>query len=292
MGNYSIEDLDYASGYEKMYGVSDEQMRFLARHQENLRRFSVAPSYDPSLEPELERLALKAEALRAQGFDPSLVRDSASEAFRIEFAHTTTALEGNTLSLAETAMVLEQDLTVPGRPLRDHLEVVDADKAFAHARALAAEGTPLTEDVVLGIHRLIAANLEEADPGEYRWDMRYVSTSPIYPPPAKRVPALMASLLGSTLAEPSLAGAVMFHLVFEDIHPFGDGNGRTGRVLMNLLLMEAGYPPVAFKADRENARRYYEAIAHFVGDIENRDATPLLKLVIELEDIELGKRLA
>ncbi len=291
MGNYSIEDLDYASGYEKMYGVSDEQMRFLARHQENLRRFSVAPSYDPSLEPELERLALKAEALRAQGFDPSLVRDSASEAFRIEFAHTTTALEGNTLSLAETAMVLEQDLTVPGRPLRDHLEVVDADKAFAHARALAAEGTPLTEDVVLGIHRLIAANLEEADPGEYRWDMRYVSTSPIYPPPAKRVPALMASLLGSPLAEPSLAGAVMFHLVFEDIHPFGDGNGRTGRVLMNLLLMEAGYPPVAFKADRENARRYYEAIARFVGDIEHRNATPLLKLVIELEDIELGKRL-
>ncbi|MEC4272538.1 Fic family protein [Adlercreutzia sp. R25] len=289
--SYDIEDLVYASGYEKMYGVSDEQMAFLVHHQESLRRFAVAPAFDDAITADLERLELKRAALAAEGYDPTLERNSASEAFRIEFAHTTTALEGNGLTLAETAMVLEQDLSIPGKPLRDHLEVVDADKAFAKVRTLANDAAALSKEVVFEVHRLIAANLEEADPGEYRWDMRYVSTSSIYPPPAKQVPELMAALLSSPLAQPSLANAALFHLVFEDIHPFGDGNGRTGRALLNLLLMEAGYPPIAFKADRESARRYYDAIAHFVSDIDGRDATPLLTLVIELEDIELGKRL-
>lgn len=70
------------------------------------------------------------------------------------------------------------------------------------------------------------------------------------------------------------------------------GDGRAGRALLNLMLMEAGFPPIAFKADRESARRYYDAIAAFVGDVERRDGTALLRLVVELEDQELGKRLA
>lgn len=134
--------------------------------------------------------------------------------------------------------------------------------------------------------------MEEADPGEYRWDMRYVTSSSIFPPPPARVPELMGALLASPLAHPGVATAALFHLVFEDIHPFGDGNGRTGRALLNLMLMEAGFPPIAFKADRESARRYYDAIAAFAGDVEHRDGTALLRLVIELEDQELGKRLA
>lgn len=210
----------------------------------------------------------------------------------MEFAHTTTALEGNSLTLAETAMVLERDLTIPGKPLQDHLEVMDADAAFARVRELATDGAPLSEEVVFDVHRLIAAHLEEAEPGEYRWDMRYVTSSSIYPPPPARVPELMGALLSPPLAQPGVTTAALFHLVFEDIHPFSDGNGRAGRALLSLMLMEAGYPPIAFKADRESARRYYDAIAAFAGDVEHRDGTALLRLVIELEDQELGKRLA
>ena len=87
------------------------------------------------------------------------------------------------------------------------------------------------------------------------------------------MPELLGALLASPLARPGVATAVLFHLVFEDIHPFGDGNGRTAAPLLNLMLMEAGFPPIAFKADRESARRYYDAIAAFVGDVEHRDGT-------------------
>lgn len=288
---YDIEDLEYASGYEKMYGVTDEQLAFLSQHQDNLRRFEVEPTYDAALEPDLERLVRKRDELARHGFNAACESGSASEAFRVEFAHTTTALEGNGLTLAETAMVLERDLTIPGKSLHDHLEVMDADAAFARVRELATDGAPLSEEVVFDVHRLIAAHLEEAEPGEYRWDMRYVTSSSTYPPPPARVPELMGALLSSSLAQPGVATAALFHLVFEDIHPFGDGNGRAGRALLNLMLMEAGYPPIAFKADRESARRYYDAIASFVGDVEHRDGTALLRLVIELEDQELGKRL-
>ena len=288
---YSIDDLDYASGYEKMYGVSDEQMRFLSWHQDNLRRFDVAPTFDSALNEGLKRLEHMRNTLASQGYRPAQERGSLAEAFRVEFAHTTTSLEGNSLTLAETSLVLEQDIPVPDKPLREQAEVLDADRAFAKAKELAATAAPVTEEVVKELHRIVAANLEEADAGQYRWDMRYVTTSRIYPPPPTQVGALMNQLLTTTYTDNPLVTAVIFHLVFEDIHPFGDGNGRTGRVLLNLMLMEAGYAPVAFKADNESARRYYQAIASFVEGIDQRDATPLLKLVMELEETELGRRL-
>lgn len=184
---YEIGELEYASGYEKMYGVTDEQLAFLSRHQDNLRRFEVEPTYDAALDADLERLARKRDELSRHGFDAAREAGSASEAFRVEFAHATTALEGNGLTLAETAMVLERDLTIPGKPLHDHLEVMDADAAFTRVRKLAADGAPLSEEIVFDVHRLIAAHLEEADPGEYRWDMRYVTSSSMYPPPPARV---------------------------------------------------------------------------------------------------------
>ena len=163
---YEIGELEYASGYEKMYGVTDEQLAFLSRHQDNLRRFEVEPTYDAALDADLERLARKRDELSRHGFDAAREAGSASEAFRVELAHATTALEGNGLTLAETAMVLERDLTIPGKPLHDHLEVMDADAAFTRVRKLAADGASLSEEIAFDVHRLIAAHLEEADPGE------------------------------------------------------------------------------------------------------------------------------
>ena len=201
--SYDIKDLVYASGYEKMYGVSDEQMAFLAHHQENLRRFAVAPTFDDALVADLERLELKRSALAAEGYDPTFERNSASEAFRIEFAHTTTALEGNGLTLAETAMVLEQDLSIPGKPLCDHLEVVDADKAFCEGARPGRRSAALSEEVVFEVHRLVAGQFGKR-PIPWRVPLGYALCEhvAIYPPPAKRVPELMAALLSSPLVQP------------------------------------------------------------------------------------------
>ena len=95
-------------------------------------------------------------------------------------------------------------------------------------------------------------------------------------------------------ASPSLRGGPLraAALRFRPWKCRAPGDGRAGRALLNLMLMEAGFPPIAFKADRESARRYYDAIAAFVGDVERRDGTALLRLVVELEDQEFGKRLA
>lgn len=88
-------------------GVSDEQIRFLGWHQDNLRRFDVAPMFDPSLDEGLKRLEHMRDTLASQGYRPAQERGSLAEAFRVEFAHTTTSLEGNSLTLAETSLVLE-----------------------------------------------------------------------------------------------------------------------------------------------------------------------------------------
>lgn len=290
---YMLEDLAYATDYERMYGVSDEQFAYLAHHQDNLRRFDVAPSYDASLDDRLAVLSRKRDELAAQGYRAACANDNMAEAFRIEFAHTTTALEGNMLSLAETALVLEQDLSVPDKPMKDHLEVVDAARAFQRAVDAAARDEELTEDLVRDVHRIGSASLDDVEPGVYRWDMRYVSTSRIFPPPPSQVAELMARLVRSMpLAPHPVAGAALFHLVFEDIHPFADGNGRTGRALLNYLLMAAGYPPIAFKADADSARRYHGALSSFVADIDGRDGSAMVALTVERVDEELSKRLA
>ncbi|HIY83044.1 Fic family protein [Rubneribacter sp.] len=288
----ALEGLEYATGYERMYGVTDEQLAFLKRHQANLQRFDIRPCYDPSLDAPLERLALKRDELVAHGFAAARESGNLYEAFRIDFVHATTALEGNTLSLLETGLILQQDLTAPSKPMKDHLEVIDASRAFERARKAAKEQEPLTEALVKDLHRIGSTSLDETDPGEYRWDMRYVSTSPIYPPPAKRVPELMRALVADDLAKSPVANAALFHLVFEDVHPFGDGNGRTGRVLLNYQLMMAGYPPIVFKADQESASRYYGALSRFMKDVDGRDGTEFVHLVIERVDEELDKRLA
>lgn len=168
----------------------------------------------------------------------------------LELTYTSNAIEGNTLTAGETALVVEKGITIAGKPLKDHLEAVDHFEALRYVRELAGRHVPLTEMDLRGLHRLVMLRSAPEIAGRYADQGRYVLTDPgrhAFPPPAE-VPALMgdfAAWLGKAEASPATAFAA--HLRLVGIHPFNDGNGRTVRLLMNLVLIRGGYPPVSVR---------------------------------------------
>lgn len=292
MVEQDMSDLEYASGYEKMYGVTDERYEHLRRLQCQLSRFETEPTAPHGDDTLLARLADQRSILARHGFDPT-AEDHIFETVKIDFVHATAHIEGNTLSLKETGLVLEEDATIPGKPLSEHLEITDIAAAFDAMISFVRAGKPLSTEVVLAIHRTASAHLEDCDPGEYRFDQRYVSSSPILPPPPTRVPQLMDDLIAWAMRREgsSIETAALFHLVFEDIHPFQDGNGRSGRVLLNFMLMSAGYPAASLKVDKSDIGTYYQAIDSFARDIEGRDGSAMVDLVAHRLEDSIGQRM-
>lgn len=166
----------------------------------------------------------------------------------LELTYTSNAIEGNTLTAAETTLVIEQGITVGGKPLRDHLEAIDHYDAIRYVRDIARQATPVTEMDVRALHRLVMLRSDPDIAGRYADQGRYVLTDAgrnAFPSPAE-VLALMGDLSAWLRASPdSPDTAFMVHRRLVDIHPFNDGSGRTARLLMSLVLIRGGYPPVA-----------------------------------------------
>ena len=168
----------------------------------------------------------------------------------LDLTYTSNAIEGNTLSAAETTLVIEQGITVAGKPLRDHLEAVDHFAALRYVRNLARQTAALTEFDLRTLHRLVVLRSDPDIGGRYADQGRYVLTDAgrhAFPSPAE-VPALMGDLaawLGTAKNTPATAFAAHRRLV--EVHPFNDGNGRTARLLMNLVLLRGGYPPITIR---------------------------------------------
>ena len=194
-----------------------------------------------------------------------------AEEFLIEFTYNSNAIEGNTLTLKETALVLS-GMTVDQKPLKDHLEAVGHRDAFLYVQEIAKSDRELSEYDIKNIHSLVLMNRPE-DKGRYRRvPVRIVGayTEPVQP---YLVEPKMAELLALDRERkdkmPTLERISRFHLEFEGIHPFIDGNGRTGRLILNLELIKNGFPPINVKfADR---KRYYDAFDAFYRD-GNADA--------------------
>ncbi len=172
--------------------------------------------------------------------------------YDIELTYTSNAIEGNTLSPVETTLVIEQGITVGGKPLKDHLEALDHYDAIRYVRELARHETSLTESDVRNLHRLVMQRSAPEIAGQYADLPRYVRTETVrhsFPSPAE-VPALMGDFAGWLAPAPNTPEtAFTAHRRLVDIHPFNDGNGRTARLLMNLVLIRGGYPPVAVRPE-------------------------------------------
>ena len=174
--------------------------------------------------------------------------------YDLELTYTSNAIEGNTLTAVETTLVIEQGITVAGKPLRDHLEAIDHYDAIRYVRELAQQTTPLTEMDVRNLHRLVVLRSRPEIAGSYADQGRYVLTDTgrhAFPSPAE-MPALMGDFSAWLNNAPTMPlTAFTAHRRLVEIHPFNDGNGRTARLLMNLVLIRGGYPPVAVRpADR------------------------------------------
>jgi len=196
--------------------------------------------------------------------------------FMIEFTYNSTAIEGNTLTLKETAMVLE-GVTIDQKPLKDHLEAVGHRDAFLYIEDIAKQQIPLSEFVIKNIHSLVLLDKPE-DRGVFR--RIPVRIMGAYTEPVQ--PYLIEPKLNELLAVNeerkahmnSIERIARFHLEFEGIHPFIDGNGRTGRLIMNLDLIREGFPPINVKfTDR---KKYYDAFDAYYRD---NDASAMTDLI-------------
>jgi len=208
----------------------------------------------------------------------------------LELTYTSNAIEGNTLSAAETTLVIEKGITIGGKPLKDHLEAIDHYEAIRYVRALARRGTSLTEADLRQLHHLVVQRSHPEIAGRYADQGRYVLTETgrhIFPSPTE-VPALIGDLarwLGVAPDTPETAFAA--HLRLVDIHPFNDGNGRTARLLMNLILIRGGYPPVAVRPEDRPA--YVAALQEAQA---GRGSARFDRLLYERLDVTLGEYLS
>jgi excisionase family DNA binding protein len=196
--------------------------------------------------------------------------------FLVEFTYNSNAIEGNTLTLQETALALE-GVTIDKKPLKDHLEAVGHRDAFLYVVSLVSDKVAVSERIIREIHSLFLINKSE-DKGVYRRIPVKIMGAHHEPPQPYLVPVQMERLLADLSPDNRhiIETAVLFHLDFEGIHPFIDGNGRTGRLILNLMLMQAGYPPIDVKfADR---RKYYACFDSYYRD---NDASPMVNMVGE-----------
>jgi Fic family protein len=172
----------------------------------------------------------------------------------VELTYTSNAIEGNTLTRSETAIVLEKGLAIGGKPLKDHLEAIGHKDAIDYVRVLASRDEPIREGDVRAIHRLVMGRVEPAEAGRYSDHQRQILGSTLVLPSPAEIPALMGDL-GQWLAKapPTPETAFAAHERLVTIHPFTDGNGRTARLLMNLVLLKGGYPPVVIGPEHRAA---------------------------------------
>ncbi len=194
------------------------------------------------------------------------------EEFTVEYTYNSNAMEGNTLTLRETDLVL-RGLTIDKKPLRDHMEAVGHKEAFEFVRGLVRDNALLSERIIRQIHYLVLADKKE-DRGVYRRVPVRIMGAQHEPGQPYLIAPKMEQLLRdyAESTEHIITKLARFHIEFEGIHPFIDGNGRTGRLLVNLELMKAGFPPIDIKfADRI---AYYNAfdeyyVQHDLSAMEN-----------------------
>ncbi len=212
----------------------------------------------------LEQLIEKKEKLdNLKPFPAELIKNL-DEWYKIELTYTSNAIEGNTLTRQETAMVVEKGITVEGKTLNEHLEAVNHAKAVGFVKKLLENKKTrkeISESDVLDIHQMILKGINDAYAGRYRdVAVRIAGSNVVLPNPVK-VPELMENFtkwLWNDSKEHPVKIAADTHFKLVSVHPFVDGNGRTARLLMNLILMQAGYPPAIIKT--EDRKFYINAI--------------------------------
>jgi Fic family protein len=195
---------------------------------------------------------------------PAAVVKKLKEQFEVEMTYNSNAIEGNSLTLKETYLVVNEGLTIKGKPLKDHLEAKNHQEALDYLYDLVEKGKKNTfsEGLIRSLNQIVQQNIDKEWAGRYRNSGVVIGGAAHNPPDAIAVPDLMKKMIAwyaknKKMHPVELAGIIHHKLV--NIHPFFDGNGRTSRLVMNIILMQSGYPlAVVLKNDR---KRYYAALS-------------------------------
>jgi len=226
--------------------------------------WNINTSYREELEPQFDRLYNKHKLLATSRPLPNAALLKIRESLNIEWTYNSNGIEGNTLNLRETQMVLQEGVTIKGKSLREHFEAKNHEKAINYLYNLVNEDYKLRSIDILSLHGLVLQNIEEDFAGRLRNAGVRIAGANFVPPNAQKVSDLLDELIDFVNSNPSglndIELATVFHHKLVWIHPFFDGNGRTVRLAMNLLLMRKGFPPaIILKNDR---KKYYDALNH------------------------------
>lgn len=218
---------------------------------------------------------------------PEMTIASYEKAFEVEYTHNSTAIEGNTLTLMETKVVLEDGIAIGGKSLREIYEVVNHKKAYQYVKECIRQRLALDERIVKDIHALLMENILTG--GIYRREEVAISGASHTPPAGNEMYAQIKNFYVELAGKNHLNGielAAWTHAEFVRIHPFSDGNGRTSRLLMNYQLLSKGFLPVSVA--KENRLDYYNALDIYAAQGELKDFT---ELIADLEEKQLDKYL-
>jgi Fic family protein len=186
------------------------------------------------------------------------------KALSVEFAYHSNRIEGNTLTMSETAIVIQEGMTIRGKSLREHNEAINHDFAYQYIQQIVAQKRELTENVICTIHETILKNIIPEEAGIYRRVAVRISGTTYTPPNYLKVPQLMEETLNYYETQKNQLYpvwlATYLHERILSIHSFVDGNGRTARLVFNLILLANGFPLTIVKGDKRNLKSYYLAL--------------------------------
>ncbi len=229
----------------------------------------------PNLLSKADQLKTELDHLR-QELDNSTIL----EALKVEFTYESNRIEGNTLTLRETQLVINEGITIGGKSLREHLEAINHKEAILFIEDIVQQQVAFSERILKQIHALVLHSIDRENAGTYRRVPVLISGSQHIPPQPYLLQPLMEEYFAfyesnKSALHPILLAAEL-HERLVTIHPFIDGNGRTARLIMNLILLQHGYPLAIIGGSSENRILYYDALEK----VETaQDKTPFLSFI-------------
>ena len=211
-----------------------------------------------------KRIKQKKEQLDNLRPFPKTALERLKDRLRLLFTYNSNAIEGNTLTLSETKLVVQEGITIGGKSLREHNEAINHQKAVEFIEQVVSEKKQITEELLCELHGIILRNIEEEEKGMYRKRKVWIEGASFVPAKPDLVPKLMKEFFLWLNTNPEklneVEQAAVAHEKFVFVHPFIDGNGRVGRLLTSLMLMQKGFPPlIVLKTERQKYIRVLEA---------------------------------
>ncbi len=224
--------------------------------------WNIDLKYREEFQSTFDRLYDKMDVLKKSRPLPNIALQKIKESLSVEWTYNSNSIEGNTLTLQETQMVLQEGITVKGKSLREHFEAKNHEKAIKYLFSIVDNSYQIRAIDILSIHSLVLNMIEEDFAGRLRNGGVRITGANFVPPNANKVSDLLEELIEFVNTNPlqlnDIELATIFHHKFVWIHPFFDGNGRTVRLAMNLLLMRKGFPPAIILSN--DRKKYYEAL--------------------------------